>query len=552
MKQKTKPAVPDRRTAVRMQALEKENQLLKSSLEEYRSMVDKYRTLAECSLAGIYVIQDGQFQYVNPRLVEMLGYDREEDLIGQKFWHLVHPKDRPIVRNRGLRREKETIYPLRYTFRALKKDGSIAWADLRGMTARYLGRPANIGTVVDITELKETEEELKQHRSQLEERVRERTDELVRANERLQREVQDRERAERKSRAEKNFSDSVINSLPGVFYLFDESGRMIRWNDNLEKITGYLPEDIPSKNALDFFQKEDQPRVQERIRETFHQGRSSVEATIEAKTGQLTPYLLTGVRLHLEDKIYLIGVGVDISERKKAEEALLASKQELRDLSAKLIHVQEKERRHLAMELHDGIGQSLSAINFSLEKMMKKSEQDSDPKTMSTLKQVLPMIKNTIDEVRRMSRDLRPSMLDDLGILTTITWFCRNFGKVYPEISVKKRIGLKETEVPEHLKIVIFRILQEALNNIAKHSQAGQVEIRLGRKGSAVEFKIRDNGRGFAAQAVLSSDSTRRGFGLTSMRDRTELSGGTFNLKTAPGRGTTISALWSGEKNLSG
>ena len=315
-----------------MQALEKENQLLKSSLEEYRSMVDKYRTLAECSLAGIYVIQNGQFQYVNPRLVEMLGYEREEDLIGQKFWHLVHPKDRPIVRNRGLRREKETIYPLRYTFRALKKDGSIAWADLRGMTARYLGRPANIGTVVDITELKETEEELKQHRSQLEERVRERTDELVRANERLQREVQDRERAERKSRAEKNFSDSVINSLPGVFYLFDESGRMIRWNDNLEKITGYLPEDIPSKNALDFFQKEDQPRVQERIRETFTRGRSSVEATLEAKTGQLTPYLLTGVRLHLEDKTYLIGVGVDISERKKAEQALLASKQELRDL----------------------------------------------------------------------------------------------------------------------------------------------------------------------------------------------------------------------------
>ncbi len=137
-----------------IQDLKKRNQSLHSALGEYRSMVDKYRTLAECSLAGIYVIQDGQFQYVNPRLVEMLGYDREEDLIGLKFWQLVHPEDRPIVRNRGLRREKEAVYPLRYTFRALKKDGSIAWADMRGMTARYLGRPANIGTVVDITEQK--------------------------------------------------------------------------------------------------------------------------------------------------------------------------------------------------------------------------------------------------------------------------------------------------------------------------------------------------------------------------------------------------------------
>jgi PAS domain S-box-containing protein len=527
-----------------IQDLKKKNQSLQSALDEYRSMVDKYRTLAECSLAGIYVIQDGQFQYVNPRLVEMLGYDREEDLIGLKFWQLVHPEDRPIVRNRGLRREKEAVYPLRYTFRALKKNGSIAWADMRGMTARYLGRPANIGTVVDITEQKKVEEELRKHQGQLEERVRERTAEFLRANERLKREVEDRERAERKSSAEKNFSDSVINSLPGVFYLFDESGRMIKWNDNLEMITGYLPEDILSKNALEFFQAEDRALVQERIRETFEKGRSFVEATIEAKTGQLTPYLLTGVRLNLEGKIYLIGVGVDISERKKAEQALLASKQELRDLSAKLIHVQEKERRHLAMELHDGLGQSLSAINFSLEKMMKKSEQDSDSKTISTLEQVLPMIKSTIEEVRRMSRDLRPSMLDDLGIMTTLTWFCRNFGKVYPDISIKKRIGIKEKEIPEHLKIVIFRILQEALNNVAKHSQAKQVEIRLGRKGKAIEFRIQDNGRGFTQKTALSSDSTHKGFGLTSMKDRTELSGGTFKLKTAPRGGTAILARW--------
>ena len=151
-----------------------------------------------------------------------------------------------------------------------------------------------------------------------------------------------------------------------------------------------------------------------------------------------------------------------------------------------------------------------------------------------------------------MSRDLRPSMLDDLGILTTITWFCRNFGQVYPDISIKKRIGLKETEVPERLKIVIFRILQEALNNVAKHSLARQVEILLGRKGQAVEFKVQDNGRGFTQKEALNSDSPQRGFGLANMRDRIELSGGTFQLKTTPGRGTVISARWLVEDPLSG
>ena len=138
-----------------------------------------------------------------------------------------------------------------------------------------------------------------------------------------------------------------------------------------------------------------------------------------------------------------------------------------------------------------------------------------------------------------MSRDLRPSMLDDLGILTTLTWFCRNFGKVYPDISIKKHLGLKETDVPEHLKIVIFRILQEAVNNVAK-----QVEIHLGRKGKAIEFKIQDNGQGFAQRTALSKDTTQKGFGLTSLKDRTELSGGTFKLKTAPREGAAILARW--------
>ncbi|MBI5604396.1 MAG: two-component sensor histidine kinase, partial [Deltaproteobacteria bacterium] len=103
-----------------------------------------------------------------------------------------------------------------------------------------------------------------------------------------------------------------------------------------------------------------------------------------------------------------------------------------------------------------------------------------------------------------------------------------------------------ETEVPEHLKIVIFRILQEALNNIAKHSRAKEAEIRLGRKGKSLEFKIKDNGQGFDQERFLKVDSDQKGFGLSSMKDRTELSGGTFKLKTAPGRGTIISALWSG------
>ena len=556
MKGQPNPALPDREEAFSTQSLKRENRLLKSALKEYRSMLDKYRILTESSLAGIYVIQKGQFQYVNPSLAEMLGY-REEDLIGHDFWDLVYPKDRLQIRSQVQRRQQAITYPLRFTFRVVKKDGSIAWVDVRGMIARYLGRRAHIGTVVDITERKRTEEALKRERSELEKRVQERTDDLVRANEQLQREVEERKLAEKKSQAEKNFSDSVINRLPGIFYLIDESGRMIRWNRNIEDTSGYTSEELRNMNAMDFLQKGDRDRVWAKIQETISAlgeptlaAKPGIEATLAGKSGIMAPYLMTGVRLELEGKAYQVGVGMDISERKKAERAILESKQELRDLSAKLISAQEKERQRLAMELHDGIGQALSAINFSLEKMMKRLERDDDARNQRSLGKVLPMVKDTIEDVRRMSRNLRPSILDDLGILTTINWFCRNFGQVYPNIVVQKRMALIEKEIPEPLKIVIFRILQEAMNNAAKHSRAGQIEIVLCRKDGAIEFKIKDDGQGFDQKKFGKIDSAQKGFGIASMKDRIELSGGIFRLKTAPGKGTAVSARWPEEDAL--
>lgn len=654
-----------------LEELRAENRSLRTAIEEYRSMVDNYRTLAECSLAGIYVVQDDRFQYVNPRFLKMLGYEQEEDLIGRDFRDVVYEEDRSTEGQQGLLREMAPAYPYLHTFRAIRQDGSVAWLDLSNVAARYMDRPADIGTVVDITEQKESqeallqseekyrtiieqiedgyyevdlegnftffndsfvrilgypaeeirganyakfavpgqeqgiagtfrrvhatgnpalaiawevfrkdgarrhielsvslirdrqgqrrgfrgivrditnrmrvEEELRRHRNHLEELVRERSAELVAANESLTQEVAERKRAEEELIREKRFSDSVIESQPGLFYLIDRSGRFLRWNANLESLSGKSHEQMTQVGALDFFVPEDRDLVEERINDVFTKGRASVEAMLITKDGHARPHLMTGVRVNLDGRVMLVGVGMDITERKRAEEALTASERELRILSGKLISAQENERQRLAMELHDGIGQALTAIKVRVEGVLRKTRGRLTEEEFTPLQDLIPTIQSSVEEVRRMSLDLRPAILDTLGILPTVGWLCRQFKSLHSQIAVAKEIDLEETDVPENLKIVIFRLLQEASNNVGKHSRADRFLIRLGHCPGGIELIVKDNGVGFDLDSALRLGSDKRGFGLASMKERTTLSGGKYLLRTGPGIGTTIKAVW--------
>ena len=140
--------------------------------------------------------------------------------------------------------------------------------------------------------------------------------------------------------------------------------------------------------------------------------------------------------------------------------------------------------------------------------------------------------------------NLRPSMLDDLGILATVKWFCRQFESTYSKIRVKQNINIDEHDVPDSLKTVIFRVLQEGLNNIAKHSGTELVFLSLLKRDLAIKLMIRDYGQGFDLSKLQSPDGTARGLGLKNMRERAELSGGSFMIESSQGQGTTIRASW--------
>jgi signal transduction histidine kinase len=160
-----------------------------------------------------------------------------------------------------------------------------------------------------------------------------------------------------------------------------------------------------------------------------------------------------------------------------------------------------------------------------------------------SLEALIPVVQQASEEVRQIHTNLRPSLLDDLGIVMTVSWFCREFEKLYSGIRIEKAIQLEEKDMPERLKIVVFRILQEALNNVAKHASANLVRVSLKETSGQIELAIEDNGRGFDAKD-LSVMTPKEGFGLTSMKERTELSGGGFAIESEKGTGTTLRASW--------
>jgi signal transduction histidine kinase len=228
----------------------------------------------------------------------------------------------------------------------------------------------------------------------------------------------------------------------------------------------------------------------------------------------------------------------EMSERKKAELALQESERELRFLARQLLSAEENERKRIARELHESIGQDLSGIKLSVENTLETLRNYSGEFDLKSLEAIIPMAEKTIEDVRRIVKDLRPSVLDVLGILPTISSVIEGFQKTHSDIRIEKEIAVEENEIEVSLKAVIFRILQEALSNIAKHSRADHVQLRLKKSADRLEFVVKDNGVGFDVSQTFLSEFSERGVGLASMRERTELAKGQFAIESTTGKGT--------------
>jgi len=272
------------------------------------------------------------------------------------------------------------------------------------------------------------------------------------------------------------------------------------------------------------------------------------EAELTAKSGrtlvvEVTSRPLEGAHGECVGRVFVL---IDISVR---AQALRRSESELRLLSAQFLAAQELERQRIARELHDGIGQALGGIKFGLETCEALvGAGASTQATVTALQDLALRVRCVLEEVRCIAMNLRPSTLDDLGVLPTIGWFAREFKTIYKPLELEMIVEVSEEDIAPHTKTAVYRIVQEALNNVAAHAKARKASLRLRRRFKHVELEIRDDGAGFDPAQFSIPDESGRGLGLASMRERAEATGAVYRLETRVGEGTTLRVSWPGNR----
>ena len=234
----------------------------------------------------------------------------------------------------------------------------------------------------------------------------------------------------------------------------------------------------------------------------------------------------------------------EIKERLRTEEALKTSEKELRDLSAKLLESQEEERKRIGTELHDGLAQTLGAIKICAETAEAYVAKNNTSKANEFLRKLIPMVQTTMEEIRSISKNLHPPLLEGQSVNTAIKSLIDEFEFYHRKISFQKEIDIPENDFSRSTKIAMFRVVQEALNNAVKHSQADSVYLFFKKVEDKITFIIEDNGRGFDYAHNSTSAQWQKGLGLMSMTERVKFSGGQLFIKSSPGKGTKLTAVW--------
>lgn len=477
--------------------------------EALRESEERYRYLYNNTPGMLHSVDPkGRLISVSDYWLNMLGYNRDE-VVGKKLSNFLTEDSRWYADEVALSEflEKGYLSDISYQFR--KKNGdtidvllsAIAERDANGRVRRSLA------VLVDVTEQKRAEAELRITREQL----RKYSEEL---------ELQVAERTEA--------INSILKNTPSMVFLKDPEFRYLMVNSKFEDVLGLKEEQIVGHTDYDIFPTD--IAHQFRINDTTvmtEKGALQVEERFPYK-GASRIYLSAKFPLYNKDGSVqsLCGIASDITEIKKAQF-------QLRRLSASIMSGQEKERTAIARELHDELGQALTALRFDAV-WIRDHVREVDPVIATQAGTMCVLIDKTIDDVRGIALRLRPGVLDDLGLIAALEWIIGDFRK-------RTRIDCEflHEDVPDIPNIVAtaaYRIAQEALTNVARHSNASHVEVSLAVTGNALVLTVADNGVGFDIMGLSDSE----GLGLAGMRERASLVGGVVDILSGDGRGVRV------------
>ena len=355
---------------------------------------------------------------------------------------------------------------------------------------------------------------------------------LEKRNRELEAEIAERLRAEKALHASEARLRAILDHSPAVIFLKDMRGRYLHVNRQFERQFGLDHSQVVGRTDHDLFPRPQANQFQNHDREVLDDGIPlEFEETAHYRNGLHISIVSKFPLRDVKGKIYaLCGVATDITERKRAEEAL-------KNLSGQVLDAQEKERQRISRELHDEVGQSLTAISVTLAALRNNGAAGSEH-VSRTITNTQHLLEGTMETVHRFARELRPAMLDELGLLPALRSHVKSFSE-RTGLPVRLLADPAVERLNGEQKIAVFRIAQESLTNVAKHARASRVRVSLRRVGDCVCLEIADNGKSFRADSRNIAKQKQR-LGLLGMQERVRLVNGLFSIRPKPGRGTTV------------
>jgi PAS domain S-box-containing protein len=335
-------------------------------------------------------------------------------------------------------------------------------------------------------------------------------------------------------RREQRITEAIMESMPGVVYFIDRNGRYRRWNRNFLEVSGCTAEQLQHMQALDFIPAEHKAMVREQIERVFSQGEGSIEVPFLTRSGRAIPYLFTGRRLSFAGADFLIGVGIDISTRRAAEQARDAHLQRLQILSRQVLEIQETERQALGRELHDSVAQDVGAVGLNLTILRGKLTPPIDPAIDQRLDDSQKLLEDAALRLRHVMAELRPPGLDEFGLLAALREHAERVAR-RAGFAVTVRGDEPRPPLSSATAIALFRIAQEALSNVVKHACATHVSVTLEPVDGRTRLEVRDDGLGFDP-----ASRSHGGMGMLTMTERAELIGAHCAVTATPGSGTRV------------
>jgi PAS domain S-box-containing protein len=514
--------------------LENQGDELRRAHQKAQESSEKYLDLFDRAPVGYLTLEkDSTILEANLTAVRLLGVERK-GLVHSRFTQFITSDDQDrfyFHLNQTLK--ASTIQ--RSEIRARRKDESVFYAQLESTAVHSEGKPDRIHTTLsDITDRKQAEEKLKESKNQY---------------------------------------DSLAENIPSVLMRYDGNFRVVYLSPLSEIITGIPVKDCIGKNNKELGHPEHLCRIWENaIHEVFQTGQNrSLEFDFQSQQGLKTFYLKLAPEFDSNGKVaYVLGISTDITDRKKTEEALVRYKDELevrvkerteqlqeaydeirhsekalkeankqlKQYGYRITQVQEEERKRIAFELHDDTAQYLGILKMQLN-ALTQSEKIQSPEVREKLQYLEKDADRAFNDVRRYSHELRPSVLDHMGLRASIEQTAEDLNKLN-QFKVEIEVKGREPELSEEVKLGFFRIAQEALNNVRKHAKAEKAIINLEFQKKQMILKIVDNGIGFDTKEARNRSSKKGSLGLLSMRERAGLIGASLKIESKPGQGTVV------------